>query len=115
MIDPVSSAATPREVSATQNRAQLQPPVPGVPDPVTNLTADQRVAALQGAVEKLIRKSLPPNSKLQIDQDKSSGTFIYRSVNPETGEIIRQWPPEKLLELRDYLREMEGMLVDKQV
>jgi uncharacterized FlaG/YvyC family protein len=114
-IDPVSNAAAPRELSATQNRAQLTPPVPGVPDPVTNLTPDQRVEVLQGAVEKLIRKSLPPNSKLQIDQDKTSGTFIYRSVNPETGETISQWPPEKLLALRDYLREMEGMLVDKQV
>jgi uncharacterized FlaG/YvyC family protein len=115
IIDPISNAASPRDVSAVQNRVQSSPPIPGSPDPATNLAPDQRVEVLQGAVEKLIKKSLPPNSKLQIVQDKSSGTFIYRSINPETGETISQWPPEKLLALRDYLREMEGMLVDKQV
>jgi uncharacterized FlaG/YvyC family protein len=52
---------------------------------------------------------------LQIEQDKSTGTFIYRTVDPETGEITSQWPPEKLLELRNYLKEMEGVLVDKTV
>jgi uncharacterized FlaG/YvyC family protein len=114
-IDPISNATTPRELSATQNRAQLLPPAPGVPDPATNLTSGQRVEVLRGAVEKLIKKSLPPNSKLQIEQDKTSGTFIYRSVNPDTGEVITQWPPEKLLELRDYLKEMEGVLVNTQV
>jgi uncharacterized FlaG/YvyC family protein len=114
-IDPVFNAASPHELSATQNRAQLSPPVPGIPDPATNLTPDQRVEVLRGAVEKLIKKSLPANSKLQIEQDKTSGTFIYRSINPDTGEVITQWPPEKLLELRDYLKEMEGVLVNKQV
>jgi uncharacterized FlaG/YvyC family protein len=114
-IDPISNAISPRDPNAAQNRAQLSPPVPGAPDPATNLTPDQRVAVLQGAVEKLIKKSLPANSKLQIEQDKTSGTFIYRSINPETGEVITQWPSEKLLELRDYLKDMEGVLVNTKV
>jgi len=115
MVDPISNTSGIREIAPNQNRAQVPPSTPGAPDPATNLTPDQRVEVLQGAVEKLIKRSLPTNSKLQIEQDKASGTFIYRSVDPDTGEVIKQWPPEKLLELRDFLREMEGMLVDKQV
>jgi flagellar protein FlaG len=52
---------------------------------------------------------------LQIEQDKTSGTFIYRSIDPDTGEVLSQWPSEKMLELRDYLTQMEGVLVDKTV
>lgn len=117
MVDPISNAPNTRESGATQNRPQASPvpPVPGAINPGTNLAPDQRVEALQAAVEKLIKKNLPTNSKLQIEQDKVTGTFIYRSVDPSTGEVIKQWPPEQLLKLRESLHEMEGMLVDKHV
>jgi uncharacterized FlaG/YvyC family protein len=114
MADPISNVSNPRELGINLIRPQPSAAIPGTPDVETNLQPDQRVEVLRGAVEKLIKKSLPSNSKLQIEQDKSTGTFIYRSVDPDTGEIIQQWPPEKLLELRDFLKEMEGVLVDKQ-
>ena len=91
------------------------PTLPGAINTSTNLSPEQRIEVLQEAVAKLIKKSLPPNSKLQIVQDKITGTFIYRSLDPDTGEVITQWPSEKMLELRDYLKEMEGVLVDKTV
>jgi len=115
MVDPISNATNTRELGFSQNRPQATPPLPGAPDPATNLPPDQRVDVLQAAVEKLIKKSLPPNSKLQILQDKNTGTFVYRSIDPDTGEVIKQWPPEKLLELREDLKTMEGMLIDKHV
>jgi uncharacterized FlaG/YvyC family protein len=106
-----------REIGAVSNRPQASPapPAPGAVNPESNLPPDQRIEEIRSAMDKLIRKGLPSNSKLQIDQDKETGTFIYRSVNPDTGEVIQQWPPEQLLKLREYLHEMEGMLVDKKV
>ena len=59
--------------------------------------------------------AFPSNTKLQIEHNKETGTFIYRSIDPETGEVVRQWPPEQLLELREHLAEMEGLLLDKEV
>ena len=114
MVDPISNTPNLREIGAVSNRPQASPapPAPGAINPQTNLSPDQRIEELQSAMEKLIRKSMPSNSKLQIDQDKETGTFIYRSVNPDTGEVIKQWPPEQVIKLREYLREMEGMLVD---
>jgi len=111
MIDPIANALNPRE-AANQSRQPAAPASPGAPTADTSLGPDQRVEVIQAAVEKLIKKSLPSNSKLEVEKDKELGTFIYRSINPDTGEIIRQWPPEKLLELREYLKEMEGLLVD---
>ncbi len=115
MVDPISNAPNPREIGQTQARPQPSPTSPATPDPSTNLGPDQRVLELQAAIEKLIKKSLPSNSKLQIDRDKETGTYIYRAVDPETGEVISQYPPEQIVKLRDYLAEMEGMLVDKKI
>jgi uncharacterized FlaG/YvyC family protein len=133
MVDPISNAPNLREIGTSQSRPQASPILPGAVNPASNLAPDQRVDALhaavegsikkkqpdpkelQAAVEKLIKKSLPGNTKLQIEHDKKTGTFIYRSIDRETGEIVRQWPPEELVKLREYLKEMEGLLVDRQV
>jgi len=115
MVDPISNASNPREIGLGQNRPQPSPASPAAVNPATDLARDQRVEVLQAAIEKLIRKSLPANSKLQIERDKETGAFIYRSIDTETGEIIRQWPPEQLLKLREYMAQMEGMLIDKEV
>ena|SRR5882724_7399821 len=119
MADPISNATSLRELGLNQSRTPAAPAAPAAaataPDPSTNLTPVQRVEVLQAAVEKLIKKSLPANSKLHIFQDKSTGEFIYRSVDPNTGEVIKQWPSEKLLELRKDLKAMEGLLIDTQV
>jgi uncharacterized FlaG/YvyC family protein len=115
MVEPISNTPNPRDPGSNPSRPQASPTLPGAVNTATNLTPEQRVEVLQESVAKLIKKSLPSNSKLQIEQDKTSGTFVYRSVDPDTGEIISQWPSEKLIELRQYLKEMEGVLVDKTV
>jgi len=117
MVEPISNTPNPnpREPSANPSRPQASPTLPGAVNTSTNLTPEQRVEVLQEAVAKLIKKSLPANSKLQIEQDKITGTFIYRAIDPDTGEVISQWPSEKMLELRDFLAQMEGVLVDKTV
>ena len=115
MVDPISGTASPRELGLDQPRPPAaQAAAPG-PHPETNLQPDQRVEVIQAAVEKLIKKSLPTNSRLQIVQDKETGAYIYRSIDPATGDVIRQWPPEQLLALRADLKTMEGLLFDKQV
>jgi uncharacterized FlaG/YvyC family protein len=115
MADPISNASNPREIGVGLSRQQSSPAAsPALPKPATDLIRGQRVEILEQAVEKLIRRSLPSNSKLQIEQDKETGTFIYRSVDPETGEVLRQWPSEQLLNLRESLTEFEGLLFDKE-
>ena len=114
MADPISNVSNPRELGVNLIRPQASAAVPGTHNLETNLQPDQRIEVLQAAVEKLIKKSLPTNSKLQIEQDKTTGTFIYRSIDPNTGEVLQQWPSEKMLELQDFLKGMQGVLIDKQ-
>jgi uncharacterized FlaG/YvyC family protein len=52
-------------------------------------------------------------SRLLIDREESAGRFIYRILNPDTGETMRQWPPEGYLDLIAYLRDGQGGLLDQ--
>jgi uncharacterized FlaG/YvyC family protein len=113
MVGHISDAKLLREIGTAQTRPQVPHASPAVADPATNLAQDQRTPKVQEALEKLMRQGLPSNTKLEIEKDKKTGTFIYRSVDPETGEVVRQWPPEEILKLRAALRDMEGLLVDE--
>jgi flagellar protein FlaG len=115
MPDPITPVSNMRELGSNQTRQQAPAAIPGAPNQATDLWPEQRVEVLRAAVEKLIKKSLPGNSKLQIEQDKTTGTFIYRTIDADTGKVIRQWPAEQLLELGHHLKQMEGMLLDKTV
>jgi uncharacterized FlaG/YvyC family protein len=52
-------------------------------------------------------------SRLLIDREDRAGRFIYRILNPDTGETMRQWPPEGYLDLIAYLRDGQGGLLDQ--
>jgi flagellar protein FlaG len=71
------------------------------------------------AVETTLRAIEPSlmgqNERLSISRDEATGTFIYRSIDRKSGEVIRQWPVESMLQFKAYLRNAEGVLVDSKV
>jgi len=64
-------------------------------------------------------KNLP--SDLQFTTDNDSGYVICRVINPVTREVIRQYPPEELIEMARRLRALgdsgskSGALLDKEL
>lgn len=55
------------------------------------------------------------NERLAIEKDQETGKFVYKTIDRETGEVIRQWPREKMLEAIGHFRTAEGLLIDKTV
>lgn len=53
-----------------------------------------------------------PNTRLRIDKDDETGRFVYYSVDDESGEVIRQFPPESMLKFLSYYRGLEGLVLD---
>ncbi|HZD26738.1 MAG TPA: flagellar protein FlaG [Alphaproteobacteria bacterium] len=53
--------------------------------------------------------------KLTIDFDKASSRFIYRSVDPRTGEVVKEYPPEEVVARIAALREIAGLAVDRKL
>lgn len=54
-------------------------------------------------------------TSLQISQDDETGRFVYKTVDVETGEVIRQFPPEEVLNFITRFREAAGLLIDGEV
>jgi flagellar protein FlaG len=52
--------------------------------------------------------------RLVIEEDKASGTYVYKTVNRRTGEILQQLPREQILKLRDALTYEAGHIVRAQ-
>ena len=65
------------------------------------------------ALEKFIpEEETPPNTRLRIDRDDETGRFVYLNIDNESGEVIKQFPPESILEFLSYYREVAGLTVD---
>lgn len=53
------------------------------------------------------------NTKLSIDVDDESGLFVYKSVDKESGEVVSQFPTEKVLAIIANYRDTEGLVIDE--
>ncbi len=56
--------------------------------------------------------SLGSSLKLAIQQDEKAGAIVVQVSERQTGEVIRQIPPEDLLELKKKLEDLVGLLFD---
>ena len=48
-------------------------------------------------------------TRLTVDLDAETNTFIYKSVNPTNGEVVWQWPSEKVMRVLQYFRHAENL------
>ena len=64
---------------------------------------------------KLTRAGYNAHARLSIDRDEDAGSFVYRILDDRSGELIRQFPQEEMLQLLAYLGEQGGLVVDRKV
>jgi len=88
--------------AATPDPTFGQKPAPQRPD--TGATA-QRAAQSQD----------PVDLRLVIEEDKATNSYIYKTVNRATGEVIQQLPREQVLQLREQLDYEAGDVVRAKV
>jgi len=50
--------------------------------------------------------------RLVIEEDKASGSYVYKTVDPITGKVISQMPREQLLKMREASDYTPGSIVD---
>ncbi|HEY4125458.1 MAG TPA: flagellar protein FlaG, partial [Rhizomicrobium sp.] len=51
--------------------------------------------------------------RLEITQNKSITGFIYKLIDKKSGDVVRQWPTEQMVKMREYLAEQQIQLVDE--
>ena len=55
--------------------------------------------------------SNPADLRLVIEEDKRAGTFVYKTVDWRTGEVVQQLPREQVLLLRETQAYSAGQLL----
>ncbi len=56
-------------------------------------------------------QQLPPNPRLRVDRESNR---IIAEIVDENNEVVRQIPPEALLELSSKFNQLEGLLFDRE-
>lgn len=103
-------------VTSSQTRATSSEPASETNDTFLRLTEGDPLVRAAEALEELIPEiEQTPNTRLRIEQDEETGRFIYSNVDNESGEVIRQFPPESIFEFLASFRNVEGILVDDEV
>jgi flagellar protein FlaG len=63
-------------------------------------------------VQETISRVAPRPHEVIFRLDEASNGFVIEIRNPD-GSVVRQYPPEKLLNLRRRLDELSGMVIDE--
>jgi flagellar protein FlaG len=100
------TAVTSTSFSATQP-VLLQPLQKVEGDPAT---AKQPV---QDAVDRMNAISRWFRSTLTFKMDESSHRIVVTIIDKDTGEVIRQIPPESVLKQAEALKDLSGLLFDQ--
>ena len=65
--------------------------------------------------EAILKEPEEPQGKLIIERDKDTGKYVQKVVDPNSGEVLKQWPEEQFLELAKQMGEAYGLLVDRNI
>lgn len=107
-------AATPTTGTAPREAAGRAPapareaaPVPG-----DHALDPEAAAEFARKVEETLNKVAPKPHEVAFRVDETTNGFVLEIRNPD-GTVVRQYPPEKLLNLRRRLDELSGMVIDE--
>jgi flagellar protein FlaG len=65
------------------------------------------------AIEKANKLMINNNTKAEFSVHKGTKTIIVKIIDIESNKVLREFPPEKILDLIAKLCELAGVLVDE--
>jgi len=85
--------------------------VAATPDPTFGQRPASAIPNVGTSAKPPVQGPDPVDMRLVIEEDKASGTYIYKTVNRRTGEVVQQLPREQILKLREALDYEAGAVV----
>ncbi len=67
------------------------------------------------AIERAVKALEGPSTTFEMKMHEQTKAIVVKVFNKETGELIREIPPEKTLDLVAKMMEFAGILVDEKV
>lgn len=66
-------------------------------------------------IERAVKSLQGPQTTLDISIHDKTHEIMVKVLNKDTGEVIREVPPEKTLDLVAKMMELAGLLVDEKI
>lgn len=66
-------------------------------------------------IERALKAMQGPDTSFEMSVHEATNAVMIKVINKETGEIIREVPPEKTLDVVAKFMEINGILIDKKV
>lgn len=87
---------------------------PGVVDRMEEIDVNKSVDAdeLHEAVREMRKYHGWGNFNIDFDRDDETNSLIVKIIDRDTGEVLRQIPPDQILKMRRHLREALGLVFD---
>ncbi len=104
--------ATPDVSQAAPAQAPSGGAVASKPDKASSAVAAQAISADDSSSSAAEIASA--NLRLEIEDDKAAGCFVYKIINRTTGEIVEQIPQEQIVKLRESDGYMAGDVIKAQ-
>jgi flagellar protein FlaG len=82
-------------------------PFAATPDP----TYGRPAAAAVPVVADGSRPVEEADLRLVIEEDQVCGTYVYKTINRRTGEVVQQLPREEVMRLRDAVAYAAGDVI----
>jgi flagellar protein FlaG len=110
-----SSAASPG--APVVQAVQVKVPVSNEPSLKVQQDAQKRQPTeqeVQQAVAEANSKFSGPNEKIAFGYEKRLNMLIVQVQDRNTGEVVREIPPQEFIDFKVAMRERIGLLLDKQ-
>ncbi|ALA58568.1 flagellar protein FlaG [Nitrospira moscoviensis] len=106
---------TPVRGSDPADAAAKRPPQAARKQPDSGETPSAPVdrAAIDRAVAQVSEVLDSTDPRLKIEVDDETDRVVVKIIKEESGEVIRQFPPEELLELEKFLSGSKGLLLQE--
>lgn len=67
------------------------------------------------AIDKAVKALQGPTTTLEMSVHEKTNQILVKVLNKETGEVLREIPPEKTLDLVAKMMEIAGIVIDEKV
>jgi len=89
------------------------PAAPGDDNGANPLARHEDLVAVGTELVERLRGALGDDHVVSLRLEEEIDTYVVEVRQRDSGELIRQFPPEKILNMRRYLDELVGTVIDR--
>jgi flagellar protein FlaG len=113
-IDPISSV-NPNGNTAAAGKLAGGTEAPSQNQSQESIQSKPKEEELQQALDKVKDGFEKANIRFEYSIDEATNREVVKVIDKDTKEVIRQFPPEEILNMLQKMYEMLGVLIDKKI